>query len=167
MKRVMEAKVTQGLEKQQMGERFTLIDPARFPERPVNPNVPAILLIGLFLGIGGGVGNISLRERGDLSVRSPVELAALTGHPVLGVVPLIVTKEDRQRTRSRRNKALLAVGILCVAAILFFHFFVMDLDVFWAMLSRRLMFIGSRNYVGRRKTRAKYFQSRQKRAPEG
>ncbi len=48
MKRVMEAKVSQGLEKEQMGEKFTLIDPARLPEKPVKPNVPAVLLIGLF-----------------------------------------------------------------------------------------------------------------------
>ena len=32
MKRVMEARVAQGLEKEQMGEKFTLIDPARLPE---------------------------------------------------------------------------------------------------------------------------------------
>ena len=98
-KRVMEARVSQGLERQQMGERFTLIDPARLPEKPVSPNVPAILLIGAFLGIAGGVGNISLKEFGDQSVRTPVALAAATGYPVLGSVPLLVTDEDRQRAR--------------------------------------------------------------------
>ena len=40
----MEAKVAQGLEKGQMGERFTLIDPARLPGKPVKPNRLAIIL---------------------------------------------------------------------------------------------------------------------------
>jgi polysaccharide biosynthesis transport protein len=139
MKRVMEAKVAQGLEKQQMGERFTLIDPARLPEKPISPNVPAILLIGAFLGIAGGVGNVSLREFGDQSVRTPGALAAATGLPVLGAVPLIVTEEDRQAARARRRKVLAVIAVLCIVAIVSFHFFVMDLDVFWAKLSRRLM----------------------------
>ena len=46
MRKSMEAKVSKGLEKEQMGERFNLIDPARLPEKPVKPNIPAILLIG-------------------------------------------------------------------------------------------------------------------------
>jgi len=62
MKKFMEARVAHGLEKGQMGERFTLIDPARLPEKPVIPNRPVILLIGLFLGIGAGIGTASLQE---------------------------------------------------------------------------------------------------------
>jgi polysaccharide biosynthesis transport protein len=139
MKKVMEAKVAQGLEKQQMGDRFTLIDPARLPEIPVSPNVPAILVIGLFFGIGAGVGNVSLREYGDQSIRSAGRLTAATAFPILGTIPLIVTQEDRRRARGRRNRVLAAVVILCIVGVLSFHFFVMDLDVFWATLSRRLM----------------------------
>ena len=81
MKRVMEAKVSQGLEKEQMGEKFTLIDPARLPEKPVKPNVPAVLLIGLFLGIGAGVGNVSLKEAGDQSVEAPASSPAPPATP--------------------------------------------------------------------------------------
>ena len=83
MKKTMEAKVAQGLEKEKMGERFTIIDPARLPEKPVKPNVPAILLIGLFLGIGAGVGTASLKEFSDQSVRNPNTLTTITHLPVL------------------------------------------------------------------------------------
>lgn len=123
-----------------MGERFTLIDPARLPEKPVSPNVPAILLIGVFLGIAGGVGNISLKEYGDQSVRSPAALSAATGFPVIGSIPLIVTEEDRQRGRGKRRKIVAAAVVIFVGAVVFFHFFIMDLTVLWAVLSRRLMF---------------------------
>jgi polysaccharide chain length determinant protein (PEP-CTERM system associated) len=139
MKRVMEAKVSQGLEKEQMGEKFTLIDPARLPEKPVKPNVPAVLLIGLFLGIGAGVGNASLKEAGDQSARNPGQLTAATGYPVLAAIPRIINEDDRRRGRVRRRRILIAVGVAVVVIVVLFHFFVMDLDVAWARLSRRLM----------------------------
>ncbi len=132
MKRVMEARVARGLEKEQMGERFTLIDPARLPEKPVKPNVPAILLIGLFLGIGSGVGTLSLREHNDQSARLPEDLAIATDQLVLGSIPLIVTEDDIRRARRRRRNVAIAVGIAVVVAIFLFHFLVMDLEVLWA-----------------------------------
>ena len=139
MKRVMEAKVSQGLEKEQMGEKFTLIDPARLPEKPEKPNVPLVLLVGLFLGIGAGVGNVSLKEAGDQSARTAGQLAGATGYPVLAAIPRIITQVDRRRGRVRRRRMLIAAGVAVVALVLLFHFFVMDLDVAWARLSRQLM----------------------------
>ncbi len=69
MQKLMEARVSQGLETEQKGERFTLIDPARLPEKPFKPNRLAILLIGVVLGIGAGIGFAALREFSDTSVR--------------------------------------------------------------------------------------------------
>ena len=46
MRKSMEARVAYGLEQEQKGERFTLIDPARLPEKPHKPNRLAIVLIG-------------------------------------------------------------------------------------------------------------------------
>ena len=50
MRKHMEAKVAQGLEKEQKGEHFTLIEPPRFPEKPFKPNRLKILLIGFVSG---------------------------------------------------------------------------------------------------------------------
>jgi uncharacterized protein involved in exopolysaccharide biosynthesis len=138
MKRVMEAKVAQGLEKEQMGERFTLIDPARLPEKPVKPNVPVILLLGVFLGMGAGVGICALREYGDQSVRVPDQLSAFP-YPVLGAVPVIVTEDDRRRLHARRRNMTVVAVITFAFMVLAFHLFIMDLEVFWAIVSRRLM----------------------------
>jgi polysaccharide chain length determinant protein (PEP-CTERM system associated) len=136
MKKVLEARVSQGLEKEQKGERFTIIDPARFPEKPVSPNIPAILLIGLVLGIGAGVGTAGIREFADQSVRTADELAAAAQFPVLGGIPVILTKKERRRRRLKRWAALGSTLLVLTAAPLIFHFFIMDLDILWAKLIR-------------------------------
>jgi succinoglycan biosynthesis transport protein ExoP len=138
MKKYMEAKVAHGMEKEQMGERFTLIDAAKLPEKPVRPNVPAILLIGLILGIGAGAGVASLLEYNDQSVRSFDELARVTGFPVLASIPEIVNKEDVAARKKTVIKVVAGVGIAVVAGLLIFHFCIMDLDVFWARLTRKM-----------------------------
>jgi len=138
IRKTMEAKVAQGLEKGQMGERFNLIDPARLPEKPVKPNIPAVLLIGFVLGIGAGVGMAALNEFSDRSVRSVSMLTKNFGLPVLGGVPEIVTWGDKKRQRIHRILIICGVLAAIAAAVAVFHFFVMDLDVLWAKIARRL-----------------------------
>ena len=139
MRKTMEARVAQGLEKGQMGERFTIVDPARLPERPVSPNVMVVLLIGMFLGVGAGVGTASLKEFTDQSVRTERELNALIPIPVLATIPVIVTDKDRVGQKQRKRLMMICTGAAMVVAILAFHFLIMDLDVFWARLTRKFM----------------------------
>lgn len=138
MKKTMEARVAQGLEKEQMGERFTIIDPARLPERPVKPNIPAVLLIGLFLGAGAGVGTAALKEYNDRSVRDPKKLTDLMRLPVLVTVPVIVTARDVMRQRIMHKRVVTVAIAACVIVLILFHFLVMDLVILWARLTRRL-----------------------------
>jgi succinoglycan biosynthesis transport protein ExoP len=106
----------------------------------VFPNIPAILLIGLVLGIGAGVGSAALKEMSDQSVRTAGALADTLGLPVLAVIPDIVTTEDTAEDRQQRKQILIGVAVVVVVAILIFHFFVMDLDVLWARMMRRMIF---------------------------
>jgi len=137
--KLMEANVAYGLEKDQKGERFTLIDPARLPEKPDKPNRLAILLIGIVLGMGAGVAWAALREFSDQSVRKPEILASETSFPVLASIPRISCAEDMQQHKHRRRWVVLLVLGILLAAVLAFHFLVMDLNVFWAKLMRRMM----------------------------
>ncbi|MBA4417631.1 MAG: chain-length determining protein [Syntrophus sp. (in: bacteria)] len=139
MRKTMEAKVAQGLEKGQMGERFTMVDPARFPEKPIKPNIPAIILIGVFLGIGAGVGTVSLREFMDQSVRNERDLYAIIQIPVLASIPEIIT--DRERTLRGKRKVIMLIGtaVSVVVGIFVLHFFVLDLNILWARLVRKFM----------------------------
>ncbi len=138
MQKVMEARVAQGLEKEQKGERFTLIDPAGLPEKPYKPNRLAILLIGFVLSIGAGVGSASFTEYNDRSVRNAEALALGTSFPVLGSIPEIVTEKDMIRRKTKRYIRIILMLVVIVGALAAFHYLVMDLNVFWAKLIRRL-----------------------------
>jgi polysaccharide chain length determinant protein (PEP-CTERM system associated) len=138
MQKYLEARVAHGLEKDQKGERFTLIDPARFPEKPIKPNRLAIALIGLVLGVGAGVGTASLKEYGDHSVRSAEVLAQVTSFPVLATIPEIITSKDVGQSRRRRFVLATTVLVTLTVGVLVVHFLVMDLDIFWAKLLRHI-----------------------------
>lgn len=137
-RKLMEAKVSSGMEKEQKGERFTLMDAARLPEKPIKPNIPAILMIGLVLGIGCGAGLAAIREQSDDTVRNPETLIRATSYPVLASIPEIVTWQDMAVMKKKRNKLL--IGTLCIVLVspLVFHFLIMDLDIFWAKVLRRV-----------------------------
>jgi len=136
MRKHMEAKVSQGLEKEQKGERFTIIDPARLPEKPYKPNRLAIMLIGLVLGVGAGVGTAAAREYTDTSVHNTVALSSATEFPVLATIPVIATEQERQVSRKRLAALAGGVAAAMVAGLAVFHFAVMNLAVFWAKLMR-------------------------------
>lgn len=135
--KMMEAKVAQGLESKQKGERFTLVESARFPEKPYKPNRLAILLIGIVLGIGVGVGFASIVEFSDTSFRDSEALIRATGFPVLTEVPTIITREDRKKSQIKKLVVGVVIVVVIGAAIILFNTYVMDLDVLWARLMRR------------------------------
>jgi len=140
MRKLMEARVSQGLEKEQKGERFTLIEPASFPEKPYKPNRMAIILIGLILGLGASIGSASFFEYSDDSIRSAERLSILTGFPVLASIPIIITDEDMSLQKTRRTLLIILLPIAIISIALTVHFFVIDLDILWIKLLRRMAF---------------------------
>ena len=138
LRKEMEARVALGLEKEQRGERFTLIDPARLPEKPYKPNRLAIMLIGVVLGAGAGVAVAAFSEFADQSIRTAFDLTKISTLPILVSIPTIITPWERRRRRWR-YLSWSGAGLLLVAVgIVAFHTLVMDLDVFWAKLLRKM-----------------------------
>lgn len=66
--------------------KATVVDDAREPLRPVRPDVPVDLALGLLAGLAVGVGGGLLRELLDVSVKSPEEIREITGSPQLGLI---------------------------------------------------------------------------------
>jgi Mrp family chromosome partitioning ATPase len=64
-----------------------VLRPATRPRSPSSPDYPEAGALALLLGLSLGVGLTLLRDHLDQRVRSPEELQALTGAPVLAVVP--------------------------------------------------------------------------------
>jgi len=87
-----EAQQAENLERRQKGEQFRVVDPARVPEKPVQPDIPMVLLIGLVGGVASGLGGIFAREQIDRSFRDPEDVEATLGFKVLANIPKIVSK---------------------------------------------------------------------------
>jgi polysaccharide biosynthesis transport protein len=90
------------LERQQGGEQFRLLDPARLPERPIYPNRPGIIFMGLAIGVGIGIGIVALLEYRDHSLRTDDDVMLTLALPVLAVIPVMSTRAERAAARRRR-----------------------------------------------------------------
>lgn len=134
----MEAQVAQELEKERKGERFSLIDPPQLPEKPRSPNRPAILYVGAFLALIGGVGVGGLREMLDRSIKTPKQLVRALAAPMLTVVPHIETDEERRLRRRRRLITAVGVAIALIVMLAAVHVLYRPLGVLWFMMLRRL-----------------------------
>nr|WP_319392951.1 Wzz/FepE/Etk N-terminal domain-containing protein [uncultured Desulfobacter sp.] len=141
--KMLEADMAKTLESEQKGERFTLVESAKLPEKPSKPNRLAIVLIGFVLGIGAGVGLAAVMEFSDTSVLDAEALSRATGKPVLTVVPVIETQQDLAKKRLKVWVTCTGVVLAVVVAVFLFDAYVMDLDVLWVKIMRRIELIGS------------------------
>jgi succinoglycan biosynthesis transport protein ExoP len=136
LNKIMEAKIAVGMEEHQKGEKFTIVDAASFPEKPVSPKRWLIALAGLIMSMGVGIGTVALVDHLDHSVKSGDEVAQITGLPVLGSISRIWTAEDRAQDRRKKKFLWAAAGISLIVGVLLFHFLYMDLWVLTAKLLR-------------------------------
>ena len=135
--RLLEAKVSEGLEIQRKGERFSLIDPPSLPEKPEKPNRPAIVLLGFMLALAGGLGSAAAAESLDHSIRTPEQLTRLTQLSPLAVIPFMPNEQDLSRAVTRR-RLLQGAGVGALVTMLaLLHVFVVPLDVLWFAALRR------------------------------
>lgn len=86
---LMSADLALELEKEQKGERYSILEPPVLPGSPERPNRKAFVLLGLVLGIGSGVGYASLAEYMDRTVRGSPSVAGVLGAQPLAVIPFI------------------------------------------------------------------------------
>jgi polysaccharide biosynthesis transport protein len=132
-----ESQVSENLEMEHKGERFTMIEPPLPPEKPISPPRFLMLVAGFVLSLGGGVGAILMRDKLDASVRGVQDMRALLMVPPLAAIPRIVTQaEKRKHRRAVRYGwagALASVSTLLVVV----HFLLVPLDVLWLAMLRR------------------------------
>jgi uncharacterized protein involved in exopolysaccharide biosynthesis len=134
----MQAEVAVELEKDRKAERFTLGEPANLPEKPVSPNRPRIVLVGLVAALGGGLGLAWLRDLLNRSVKGPWELARIARVPILTPIPYIQTEGERRRNRRRAWMVACLAIVAAVAFLVVVHVFLRPLPDLWEAVVRRI-----------------------------
>ncbi|MCG6928109.1 MAG: hypothetical protein LJF30_22730 [Acidobacteria bacterium] len=84
-----EASMAEQLEQRWKGQRFRVLDPAPFPDKPFFPSRTLFALFGLVGGLGLGLVSAFAVELLDHSVKSTEQLEGLFAQPVLATIPHI------------------------------------------------------------------------------
>jgi protein tyrosine kinase modulator len=134
----MQADVAKQLETESKGEKFTLIDPAALPEKPVSPNRPAIIFLGFILALGSGLGFAVVADAISGAVRGARSIQRSLGALPLAVIPYEMNLEDKAKTKRVKKRVIILFIAVIVFALLFIHFVVSPLDVLWFRVLRKI-----------------------------
>ena len=100
-KKKNESKMATSMELLQQGERFRIIDPPSFPQKPEFPNRLKFCAIGLGLGLGMGLLVAGAFEMMDDRMYDVKELKKLLPAEVIGEIPVIENFADQQRAKRK------------------------------------------------------------------
>jgi hypothetical protein len=96
-------------------ESYVLINPARLPDSPVEPDRLALMFLAIVLALGAGIGTAFLLNSADTTIRGSSDVAA-----VASVEPFAHIPPMQNLMEARRKKFLdfaLAGGIAVVAIV--------------------------------------------------
>lgn len=133
-----EAGLAESLEQERKGERFSLVEPATLPLKPVSPNRPAIVLLGFILAGAAGLGLALVLEAVDPGVRGERAVEQVIGQPLMAVIPYLETDADKALNKQRTKFAIAGFFGLIVLLIVYVHFLIKPLDVIWFVILQRL-----------------------------
>ena len=114
----LESELSENMEKKQKGEQFQVLDAANFPLKPVRPNRPMIILIGLMVGLGGGFALAFVWDNLDRSFKQSDEINSYVNVPVLATLPALMTRSSvLEQRRSQGFLVLVSVGALLIGMV--------------------------------------------------
>jgi uncharacterized protein involved in exopolysaccharide biosynthesis len=132
-----DAQISDHLETEKKGERFTMIEPPLPPEKPISPNRILIVAMGLVLSLGAGFGAVVLKDSLDPSIRGINDVRRLLSVAPLAAIPTIVTQAESRRRRRVTRYSWQGVFVALVAVGASVHFLVRPLDIVWLSLLHR------------------------------
>jgi hypothetical protein len=105
-------------------QTIRIVEPAREPPRPTEPNILIVALIGCVLGLALAVAMILLLDVLQGAFKSVEDVEDGLPVPVLGGVSHLETEEERQRAlRTRRRTTVTAAAFVCVCVALVLLFY--------------------------------------------
>jgi hypothetical protein len=110
------ARISESLERRQIGETFKTIDSARLPERPVSPDRMRLNLLGLAAGLGLGLGLVALLEYRDTTLKTDTDVLISLSLPVLAVIPAMTNARERRLLKQRRRLMAAAASVMAMLA---------------------------------------------------
>ena len=134
----MQANIAEQLESESKGEKFTLIEPAAYPEKPIRPNRPAIVFLGFVFALASGVGFAVLADVISGAVRGAKSVYGLLGALPLSVIPYELNLQERVKTKRIKKRVIVLFLAIILFAFLFVHFMISPLDVLWFRILRKI-----------------------------
>src|ERR1700730_12204834 len=103
----------------QQAERFTVLDVAEVPEKPIRPRRKLLILLSTSVAFGLSIFGVLEKYRNNPAVNTEMELNALLpkGARIMGLIPRIVIASDARRDRRLTISAYIVCGLLCLALI--------------------------------------------------
>jgi uncharacterized protein involved in exopolysaccharide biosynthesis len=133
----MEARLSENLESERKGEKFTLIEPPLLPEEPAKPNRPVLMVLFFILSLVGGLGSVGLVEALDDKIRGRRALQEIFSAPPLASIPVFYAEADTGSAHRYMWPIGAAVSFL-VLGLIAVHIAVMPLDVLWFTILRKV-----------------------------
>ena len=99
-------------------ESYVLINPAREPEDPVEPDRVALMFLAFVLAIAAGIGTAFLLNVADTTIRGSSDVIALAGVQPFAQVPTM--RHPMELRRQRVIDLALAAGIAAIAIIVLY-----------------------------------------------
>lgn len=134
----MQAQVAEQLERSRKAERFTIIEPPIFPEKPYRPNRSLIVALGALGALVGAVAAALLVHALAGTVEHPRDLVRTMQVPVLAVLPALPARPSRRRRAVAWAAAAGALLVLLALGLAAVHWLWLPLDVAWFSLLRRV-----------------------------
>ena len=131
------AKIAENLEQENKAERFSMLEPPIFPDKPIKPNRKKIIALGFGGGLAGALALAVLLEALDRRVRGVEALTALINMRPLVIIPYISTNSELKRRKNFNKYILLSIFATILISLLIIHFVFMPLDLLIVKLMAR------------------------------
>jgi succinoglycan biosynthesis transport protein ExoP len=105
------------LEQKQKAQRFTVLDLAQVPQKPIKPRRKLLIPLSGLAALGLLVFGVFMKDRVSPAVKTEMELKSLlpTGVRIMGLIPRIEVTADARRARRFAICSSMICLLLCVA----------------------------------------------------